>query len=518
MNKLRHSHNTMKTNSRIQLFPVLRLVVFLVIGIVIGDALYGVVSVHVWFAAFVCATVSTLLVERFCMLQSALIFVCFVLIGACLTVNKLDTVTVGWPAEKIEYDAVIVSPPQVSAKIVKCDMVIVDKERPYKVKASIYNANDALNLKVGDGIHACSLLNEPRNFLGSDFDYRSYLLNHGFVGTTFIYADEWYVAAVDLTTLSVLERAKLSALAYRDKLLERFKLMDIDRQDYAVLAAMTFGERVTMSEEMTDDYSVSGALHVLSLSGMHLGIIYAMLLLLFMKRRRLVLVQVLIIIAIWSYVVIVGLPVSAVRSAIMLTVYSFVCLLNRNNVSLNALSVSAVIILIDNPLCLYDVGFQMSFVSVLFIIVFYKPIYNILPQQVSNLPLLNFIWSMSVISIAAQLGVAPLVAFYFGRFSCYFLLSNFIVVPASTIILYGVVILLCTGWWHWCQDILSSVLATTVRLMNEGVSYIASLPGSSIDGIRINIVQVFMFYVFVFALYVFMNYARKMLWVNKIKT
>lgn len=237
-----------------------------------------------------------------------------------------------------------------------------------------------------------------------------------------------------------------------------------------------------------------------------------------MKRRRLVLVQVLIIIAIWLYVVIVGLPVSAVRSAIMLTVYSFVCLLNRNNVSLNTLSVSAVIILIDNPLCLYDVGFQMSFVSVLFIIVFYKPIYNILPQQVSNLPLLNFIWSMSVISIAAQLGVAPLVAFYFGRFSCYFLLSNFIVVPASTIILYGVVILLCTGWWHWCQDILSSVLATTVRLMNEGVSYIASLPGSSIDGIRINIVQVFMFYVFVFALYVFMNYARKMLWVNKIKT
>ena len=278
---------------------------------------------------------------------------------------------------------------------------------------------------------------------------------------------------------------------------------------------MALGERVSMSKELTDDYSVSGALHVLSLSGMHLSIIYTMLLLLFLRRRRAVLAQVLIVCAIWSYVFVVGMPVSAVRSAIMLSIYSFVSLLNRDHVSLNALAVSAVVILVDNPLCIYDVGFQMSFVSVFFILVFYRPFYRLLPLMVRSVPIVNWIWQMSVVSLSAQLGVAPLVAFYFGRFSCYFLLSNFIVVPVSAIILYGVFLMMFTSWWTWGQDVLCQVLSAAVKLMNAGVSYVASLPGSSIDGIRVNVVQVLMFYVSVFSLYVLFVYMRKMLWMYK---
>ena len=105
-----------------------------------------------------------------------------------------------------------------------------------------------------------------------------------------------------------------------------------------------------MSKAMTDDYSVSGALHVLSLSGLHLGIIYSMLLLLFFRRRQSVIVQVLIVCAVWTYVFIAGLPASAVRSAVMLTVNSLVCLLNRDNISLNVLSVAAWSVLIAHPL------------------------------------------------------------------------------------------------------------------------------------------------------------------------
>lgn len=135
---------------------------------------------------------------------------------------------------------------------------------------------------------------------------------------------------------------------------------------------MTLGERVSMSDDMTDDYSASGALHILSLSGMHLGIIYAMLLLLFFKRRSSVIVQVIIVTAVWTYVFIAGLPVSAVRSAVMLSVCSFVNLLNRDKISLNVLAVAAFSVLVVNPLNLYDVGFQMSFMSVMFIIVFIR--------------------------------------------------------------------------------------------------------------------------------------------------
>ena len=199
----------------------------------------------------------------------------------------------------------------------------------------------------------------------------------------------------------------------------------------------------------------------------------------------------------------------------MLSIYSFVSLLNRDHVSLNALAVSAVVILVDNPRCIYEVGCQMSFVSEFFILVLYRPFYRLLPSMVRSVPIVNWIWQMSVVSLSAQLGVAPLVAFYFGRFSCYFLLSNFIVVPVSAIILYGVFLMMFTSWWTWGQDVLCQVLSAAVKLMNAGVSYVASLPGSSIDGIRVNVVQVLMFYVSVFSLYVLFVYMRKMLWMYK---
>ena len=94
-------------------------------------------------------------------------------------------------------------------------------------------------------------------------------------------------------------------------------------------------------------------------------------------------------------------------------------------------------------------------------------------------------------------------------------LSNFIVVPVSAIILYGVFLMMFTSWWTWGQDVLCQVLSAAVKLMNAGVSYVASLPGSSIDGIRVNVVQVLMFYVSVFSLYVLFVYMRKMLWMYK---
>lgn len=508
----------MKTNGNVQLFPVLRLVLFLVIGILLGDALYGVVSVYVWYVIFLCLLVAAFFMDKQCILQSLMIYCCMILFGGCLTVYKLNTVVADFPDDKMEYEAVIVSSPDISKKIVKCDIAIVDRSRPLKVKASFLRDKYSECLRVGDGVHVYSVLKEPCDFSGSYFDYRRYLLNHEYSATTFIYTDNWYYDSVDLSILSLFERLKISALRYRDKLSARFRMLDIGSQDYAVLAAMTLGERMSMSEEMIDDYSVSGALHVLSLSGMHLSIIYVMLMLLFMKRRRLVLAQTLIICVIWTYVVIVGLPVTAIRSAIMLTVYSFVCLLNRSNVSLNTLAVSAMIVLMNNPLSFYDVGFQMSFVSVLFIIIFYKPLYGIIPLRFRNIIILRYIWSMSVVSIAAQLGVAPLVAFYFGRFSCYFLVTNFIVVPASSVILYGVVLMFLTDWWPWLQYVLSKILSIIVKFMNESVSYIASLPGSSIDNIKINLIQVLMFYISVFAFYVFLVYAGKILWVYKMKS
>lgn len=502
----------MKTNGQIQLYPVLRLALFLIAGIVLGELLYGVLSFKAWFAATVVSLLLTLLAWKHCILQSVMIFITCMLFGGSLVSVELDKAYIPVPDKDMAYSAVVISHPVVSGKVIRCDLMIADVSHPVKVKASIYRDERADKLRVGDGIKAVSLLEKPSGYADSDFDYGRYLLYHGYVATTFIYIDEWSKAVVDLTRLSLIQRTRIAALVFRDRLLRRYTDMGFSGQAYAVLAAMTLGDKSSLSDRLKEDYSVSGASHILALSGLHLGIIYAILSLIFLRRRWQIASQVLILLAIWTYVFIVGMSASVVRSAVMITVYSFVSLLNRNKMSLNTLAVAAVVILIVNPLYLYDVGFQMSFAAVFFIILFYRPVLNLMPGCVMGIPVIRQIWQMMSVSLAAQIGVAPLIAFYFGRFSCYFLLTNIIVVPAATIILYGAVLMAALSFVPYLQTLLSALLLKVVVLLNSGVSFVAELPGASIDGIAIGLLQLVLIYVAIFSFSVLVVYAKKMMW------
>lgn len=502
----------MKTNGQIQLYPVLRLALFLIAGIVLGELLYGVLSFKAWFAATVVSLLLTLLAWKHCILQSVMIFITCMLFGGSLVSVELDKAYMPVPDKDMAYSAVVISQPVVSGKVIRCDLMIADVSHPVKVKASIYRDERADKLRVGDGIKAVSLLEKPSGYADSDFDYGRYLLYHGYVATTFIYIDEWSKAVVDLTRLSLIQRTRIAALVFRDRLLRRYTDMGFSGQAYAVLAAMTLGDKSSLSDRLKEDYSVSGASHILALSGLHLGIIYAILSLIFLRRRWQIASQVLILLAIWTYVFIVGMSASVVRSAVMITVYSFVSLLNRNKMSLNTLAVAVVVILIVNPLYLYDVGFQMSFAAVFFIILFYRPVLNLMPGCVMGIPVIRQIWQMMSVSLAAQIGVAPLIAFYFGRFSCYFLLTNIIVVPAATIILYGAVLMAALSFVPYLQTLLSALLLKVVVLLNSGVSFVAELPGASIDGIAIGLLQLVLIYVAIFSFSVLVVYAKKMMW------
>lgn len=500
----------MKVNGQIQLYPVLRIVLFFAIGIILGVELFGHISSKLWYVAFIISLVLAVVVKGYSIAQTVVLFMACLCSGGCLAERELSSVRVDAPDGEVCYEAVVVSPLEEAGKVMRCDLLITNWPRPVKIRASIFKDARAERLEPGNGLRVRSKLEKPASFAGSTFDYGCYLLFHGYSFTTFLYVDDWSGDVVSLEKLSIVERSKIKALQLRGKLLDSFKKLGIDGQGYAVLAAMTLGERVSMSDEMTDDYSASGALHILSLSGMHLGIIYAMLLLLFFKRRSSVIVQVIIVTAVWAYVFIAGLPVSAVRSAVMLSVCSFVNLLNRDKISLNVLAVAAFSVLVVNPLNLYDVGFQMSFMSVMFIIVFYPVFYYAMPQRIRNIRVVNYIWQMTAVSLSAQLGVAPLVALYFGRFSCYFLLANFAVIPLSAVILYGVVFIMLFAWLPWLQGILSTIVVKAVELMNASVSFVASLPEASIDGISINPVQVLMLYILMFSIYFLLPYLRKL--------
>lgn len=277
---------------------------------------------------------------------------------------------------------------------------------------------------------------------------------------------------------SRIERTQQYFLHQRSLLLERLETAGLSDDRYAVVAAMALGDRSALTKELKETYSKTGASHVLALSGLHLGIIYALLSMLVVGRRWQMIRQVAIILSIWAFVFLVGMSASVVRSAVMLTVYALLALGHRQKMSINTLAFTAIVMLLITPKALFDVGFQMSFMAVfsilLFVPLFYRPFSA---EYLMTHRAISWLWGMMAVSIAAQIGVAPLIAYYFGRFSCYFLLTNFIVIPAATLILYlalGTLLIPSLG----------VVLASMVGLLNTTLLYIATIPGATIEGLH----------------------------------
>ena len=296
-------------------------------------------------------------------------------------------------------------------------------------------------------------------------------------------------------SVSRIDRSKQFFLSQRSKLLERFADGGVDGDAYAVVAAMSLGDKSALTRDLKDTYSVSGASHVLALSGLHLGIIYMLLSVLLPRRRWPALSQLLIILFIWAFVFLVGMSVSVVRSAIMLTVYGLLSIGNRDKLSINALAFTAIVMLMWNPAWLFDVGFQMSFLAV-FAILLFVPLFDDVfsAEYLMAHRWIKRIWGLVVVSCSAQLGVAPLIAFYFGRFSTYFLLTNFIVIPAAMAILWlSLVVLLFPS--------LAYILLYIVQCLNTILSRITALPGASIDNLHPRVLQVMLIYVLIFCSY-----------------
>ena len=297
------------------------------------------------------------------------------------------------------------------------------------------------------------------------------------------------------SSVSRLDRSKTYFLAQRAKLLDRLSESGVDGSVYAVVAAMTLGDKSQLTKELRDTYAVSGASHILALSGLHLGIIYTLLSLLLSRRRWQVISQVVIIVCIWLFVFLVGMSASVVRSAVMITVYALLSLGHRDKMSVNTLAFAAIVMLLFNPKSLFDVGFQLSFMAVLAILLFYPLFESVWSQQfLFGHRLFRWLWTTLAVSCAAQIGVAPLIAYYFGRFSCYFLLTNLVVVPAATLILYlSLLVLLIPS--------LAYLLIYIVDALNQLLLWITMLPGASIEGLHPTLLQVWMTYVIIGTVY-----------------
>ena len=346
---------------------------------------------------------------------------------------------------------------------------------------------------MGAGIEAVSKLKEPTNF-SKEFNYVRWMRCHGYDGQTFIAKDHWTAANVRTENmgrmLKIALTIQMAADKFRRKHLEQKDWGDRDARS-AIINAMTIGDKSALDARMKEEFSISGASHILALSGLHLSIIFGLLTMAVGRRlRRNTIVMTLVLSLIWAYVLMVGMPASIIRAATMLTIYSIAAIVNRNKMSLNTLALTVIVILATNPLALWDVGFQLSVMAVAAIMVFNRHLLNLYHPRTK---VGTWIWSLITVSLSAQIGTAPLVALYFGRFSCYFLIVNIIVIPLTMLIIYGTLL-------SWIAATVVTPSAITIAAtciagaMPTSVRWIAGLPLPSIEHIDIQEWDVLAFY------------------------
>ena len=469
--------------------PLLRLVICLMAGIVVGDS---VGSVSWLWPILIVLLVATLLLWRYAVLQSGGIAVCFVLLGWLLVQRQETKLRVSWPEKEVIYEAVVLTDPVEKPKTMAVDILLTGSRQ--KLKCYLYKDDRSRNLKIGDGLRIQSRIRPNSEWRKGSFDYRRYLEVHGFTGQTFVSSRKWQKAQISLRNLSRLDRTRLFFLKLRSQLLQR--LGGKESEAYAVVAAMTLGDKSALTHDLRDIYAITGASHILALSGLHLSIIFMLLTLLSARRHfTFLLFYLFTFTSVWGFVFLVGMPVSVIRSATMLTVYALLSLGHRDKMSVNTLAFTALLVLIVSPLSLFDIGFQMSYLSVFAILLIVPLSERLFPvDYLMTHRVIRWFWGMVAVSCAAQIGVAPLVAYYFGRLPVFFLLTNFIVIPAAFLVLWLSPVV-------YLFPALANILLYIVSGLNTLLTTIASIPGASIDGLHPTKLQATMTYVVIVACY-----------------
>jgi competence protein ComEC len=205
---------------------------------------------------------------------------------------------------------------------------------------------------------------------------------------------------------------------------------------------LLIGYKDDLDKTLVQSYSNTGVVHVIAISGLHLGLIYWLLLKLFwplQKRRDLKWLRPILIIAgLWLFSLLAGMQPSVIRSAVMFTCIVLGETWTRKSSIYNTLAFSAFLLLFINPYWLWDVGFQLSYIAVLSIVIFMQPIYNWF--YIKN-KALDFIWKLNAVTLAAQILTVPVSIYHFHQFPLSFMFTNFVAVPLSSLILLGEIVL-----------------------------------------------------------------------------
>jgi len=334
------------------------------------------------------------------------------------------------------------------------------------------------------------------------FDFGAYLLQKGYSGQIFLNRANWGLVESAKKAPSLIRK-------WRRYLLREVESWHWREESEAVFKALILGYKNDLGKELKADFAAAGAMHLLAVSGLHVGIIYLLLsyfLLAFAYFRKLQLVRSVILIAgIWLYALISGASPSVLRSATMFSIMAAVYNLERPGSSFRAIFLSAFVLLIFNAAWLFNLGFQLSYSALLGILIWQPKIEGLIKSRFKLIVWLNKLLS---VSLAAQIGTLPLALFYFNQFPTYFWLSNILMIPLVTVLMYAGFILLLLGQAEnlgFLYEALEKMLSLLIYI-NEKV---ASLPLAVVRDIPFGAKQASLLGALVITLSIFLLHKRK---------
>lgn len=296
----------------------------------------------------------------------------------------------------------------------------------------------------------------------------------------------------------------------KSKLLKSYDVKSFKKDKYNLLMALVFGEKTELSKEISNSYTQAGIIHILAISGLHIALIYGIILwltkpLLRFKKGRLY-IFLFSLSVLWFYTILAGFSASIVRAAVMFSVVALAKIVNRQANIYNSLAVSALILLLYNPNYLFDVGFQLSFAAVLSIVIF-QPFVR--KYSYSKHRAILKIKELLLVSLVAQIGVLPLILYYFGQFPLLFLLANLIAIPLSSLILIlGLALIPFNFLFPKAAVYLSILVNFLIETMNNFTAWIVKFDVFIIKKIAFHEVLVLLLYLIIAALVYFVYFPK----------
>lgn len=329
------------------------------------------------------------------------------------------------------------------------------------------------------------------------FDYARFLRRQGISGRAYVADDRWKVRVMADDEVPL----RLRMARYRQSLSAQY-FSHLDSEEAAIVAAMSLGDKRSLDAAQRQSFSATGVSHVLALSGLHLGILFSLYSLLFVNRlrsrRNRVLASLVGVALLWGFALLVGFPLSLVRATVMFTLWQLSVVLYSDRNSLNNLALAALLILLFSPASLFDIGFQLSFTSVFFILFLMPHVPR--PRWLRRSRLLALLYGWLTVSLVAQIGTGPLVAYYFHTIPLVGLLGNLLAIPLAYVILgLALVFFLIPGF----QGLTATLLGWCIRFLTGAVGWMAAWPYSHIKAYP-HWAEVMVCYVLLLALLVYL--------------